>query len=258
MSSVDLSRLTAIVHTCDQPGSVDRLVRSVRRFYPQMRVLVADVSRRPAEVAGADMVRLPADVGVSAARNAALARVRTPYFLLLEGGHEFSRATRIEQLLDLVAHSRCDVAAGNAEHCERRLFLFTRRTPDPGHATFEFADGGLTLRPGHRPGIDGWLPCDLAHNFFVARTDRVRALGGWDPQLLVDERIEFFVRAQRFGLRVGVCPDVVVSRWSDPSAAATQRGARDFTALALAKMGIARLTDLGGRVHEAAPTSRAA
>ena len=195
---------------------------------------------------------------MGAARNAALARVRTPYFLLLEDNHELTRRTRLEKLLDLVAHSRCDIAAGDSIRCERRFAIFTRRTPDPAHATFEFALGGLTLRPGHRLAADQFLACDLAHNFFVARTDKVRAMGGWDPQLLVDERVEFFVRAQRFGLHVGVCPDVTIVRWPDRRGASQPATSRDFTALALTKMGVARLTDAEGRVREAAPQSRAA
>lgn len=260
MSTVDLSRLTAIVRTCERPKSVERLVRSVRKFYPELRLLVADDSRKPQPVDGADWVRLPADVGVGAARNAALARVRTPYFLLLEDNHELTRRTRLQRLLDLVAHSRCDIAAGDVFRCQRRLVLFTSRTPDPAHATFEFSADGLTLRPGHRVGADQFFACDLAHNFFVARTDKVRAMGGWDPQLLVDERVEFFVRAQRFGLNVGVCPDVTISRWPDRRSASQPATSRDFTALALTKMGVARLTDAEGQVREAASAtaSRAA
>jgi hypothetical protein len=242
VSSADLSRLTAIVRTCERPASIERLVKSVRRLYPALRLLVADDSRQPRAVDGADWIRLPADVGVGAGRNAALARVRTPYFLLLEDAHELTRRSRIEALFELVAHSQLDIAAGDAIRCQRRLAIFTRRTPDPGHATFEFSADGLTLRPGHRAGVETWLAVDLAHNFFVARTDKVRAMGGWDPQLLIDERIEFFVRAQRFGMRVGLVPDASVQRWPDRRDMSQPATSRDFTALALAKMGVARLT----------------
>ena len=257
MSSVDLSRLTAIVRTCERPASVQRLIRSLRTLYPELRLLVADDSRDARPVAGADWIRLPADIGVGAARNAALARVRTPYFLLLEDMLELTRRSQIERLLDLVMHNRLDVAAGDCIRCERCFAILTRRTPEPAHAMFEFAPDGLTLRPGHRPA-DGYQAVDLAHNFFIARTDKVRAVGGWDPQLLVDERVEFFVRAFRFGLRVGVVPECVAQRWPDRRDASQPATSRDFTTLALAKMGVARLTDAEGRVREAASHSRAA
>jgi hypothetical protein len=259
VSSVDLSRLTAIVRTCERPASIERLVRSVRRCYPRLRLLVADDSRQPRPVEGADWIRLPADVGVGAGRNAALARVRTPYFVLLEDTLELTRRSQLERLLDLVAHSRVDIAAGDAVRCRRRFALFTSRTSDPAHATFEFSAEGLTLRPGHRLGGEGYQAVDLAHNFFVARTDKVRSMGGWDPQLLIDERIEFFVRAQRSGIRVGLVPDVLVQRWPDRRDASQPATSRDFTALALAKMGVTRLTDADGRIREAVvPAARAA
>jgi hypothetical protein len=73
-------------------------------------------------------------------------------------------------------------------------------------------------------------------------------MGGWDPQLLVDERLEFFVRARRFGVKVGVCPEAIAWRWPDGAA----KSGRDFSALAVAKMGVSRLVDADGRTIEAA------
>jgi hypothetical protein len=84
----------------------------------------------------------------------------------------------------------------------------------------------------------------------------VRAIGGWDPQLQVDERIEFFFRVCRYGLRVGFCPESVAWRWTEKRA--DRRVARDFTSLAVAKMGVSRMMDAEGRLHEAAPSRRAA
>jgi hypothetical protein len=251
VSSVDLSRLTAIVYTSERPRSIARLVCSVQSSYPELRLLVADDSRQPKPAAGADWIRLPADVGVGAGRNAALARVRTPYFLLLEDECELTRRTHLEKLLTLVAEGRLDLAAGDSVRCHKKFGLFTRRTPDPAHATFEFTGDTLRLCPGHRSADARLLDCDLAHNFFVARTDKVRSMGGWDPQLAVDERVEFFVRAERFGLRVGVCPEAVVERWTGGDAA-PKSARRDFKTLALAKMGVSRLIDHDGRILEAA------
>ncbi len=258
MSNVDLSKLTAIVRTSERPASVARLIRSLKQCYPQVRVLVADDSRQPRPVPGADWIRLPTDVGISAGRNTALARVRTPYFLLLEDDLELTRRTRIERLLELVADKRLDLAAGDCVRCRRNFLVLTARTPDPAHATFDFAADTLTLSAGHRAAGEQFLACDLAHNFFVARTDKVRAMGGWDPQLLVDERIEFFVRAQRFGLRVGVCPEVVAQALEHERSRAAPGASRDFKHLALAKIGVSRLIDADGRVLEAAMHSRAA
>lgn len=258
MPSVDLSRLTAIVRTCERPRSVERLIRSIGWLYPSLRLLVADDSRKPRPIAGADLVRLPADVGVAACRNALLARLRTPYFLLLEDDMELCRSSGVDRLLALVVEKRLDLAAGDCVSCRRKFGLFTSRRPDPAHATFEFAADALKLRPGHRDGGEGYLACDLTHNFFVGRTDKVRGMGGWDPQLAVDERVEFFVRARRFGLRTGVCPESIARRWDEAARSAESRRGRDFQSLAVAKMGVSRLVDAEGRVYEAAAHARAA
>jgi hypothetical protein len=247
--AADLSRLTAIVHTCDRPASIDRLIKSTGWLYPQLKVLIADDSRKPRPVAGADLVKVAPGVGVSACRNALLSRVRTPYFLLLEDNLELSRRSGVERLLELVAASQLDIAAGDLIRRKRRFGLFTSRKADPGHALFEFGADALKLMPGHRAGAGGVRACDVTHNFFVGRTDKVRAIGGWDPQLQVDERVEFFFRACRFGLKVGICPESVAWRWTEKSG---KSPARDFTSLAVAKMGVSQMIDAEGRLHEAA------
>jgi hypothetical protein len=256
--SLDTSRLTAIVRTCDRPKSIERLVRSIGWVYPQLRVLVADDSAKPKSIAGADVVRLPADSGVSACRNALLARLRTPYFLLLEEDMELDRNASVEKLLTLVAEGRLDVAAGDLIACRRRFGLFTSRRPDPAHATFEFAGNSLKVAPGHRLAGDDFKMCDQTHNYFVASTSKVRSLGGWDPQLAVDERTEFFVRAFRFGMRVGVATGALAARWEDAKANAQTRHGRDFHTLAVAKMGLAKLTDADGKTYHAPAAAQAA
>src|SRR5690606_25158061 len=119
----------------------------------------------------------------------------------------------VEQLLALVAGNEVDIAAGELVTCRRRFGLFTSRQPSPGHATFERTGDSVKLVPGHRPGA-GWFWCDATHNFFVGRTDKVRAMAGWDGQLQVGERIAFFFRVYQFGLRVAVYPACVAWRWA--------------------------------------------
>jgi hypothetical protein len=260
VSTADFSRLTAIVHTSERSGSVDRLVKSVGWLYPQLRVLVADDSPKPQPITGADAVKVPAGVGVGAARNALLSRVRTPYFLLLEDGMELNRRSGVARLLELVAVGKLDVAAGEVVACRRRFGLFTSRRPTPAHGAFEFEADAMRITPGAQASrgvpAPGAVSCDITHNFFVARVDKVRAIGGWDAQLQVDELVEFFFRACRYGLKVGVSPESVVYRWDDRPAARAAK--RDFTSLAVAKMGVSRLIDAEGRVHEAATHARAA
>jgi len=258
VAASDLAELTVVIKTFQRPKLLDRTVRSVRRRYPDLRILVADDSQQPLRRKDVSVVRLPTDVGIGAGRNALLARIRTPFFLLLDDDLELPWQAQIEPLLELVAGESLDIAAGDLLQCRKVLGLFTRRRPQPGHGMFELAGDQLTLREGHRSVADGFLWCDFVHNFFIANTEKVRALGGWDAELVLDEREEFFLRAHRQGLRVGLCPEVVAWHWNlQPKGYSTYRS-RDFKPLAVAKMGLAQMTDTTGRRIVAAPQSQAA
>jgi hypothetical protein len=56
---------------------------------------------------------------------------------------------------------------------------------------------------------------------------------------------------------VGFVPEALVQRWPDRRDMSQPATSRDFTALALAKMGVARLTYPDGRCREAAQPQQA-
>jgi hypothetical protein len=87
-------------------------------------------------------------------------------------------------------------------------------------------------------------------NLFVARTDKVRSLGGWDTQLHSDERIELFARAQRRGLRVGVTAEASIWHWHEKPIDSPIPH-YDLRSLAVAKMGCTSMTDRDGLVIKA-------
>jgi len=258
VSRADLTQVTAVVKTFERPKCLDRLVRSLRRHYPQMPILVGDDSFNPRPRRDVDYVKLPADMGLSAGRNALLARVRTPYFLLLDDDLEIRRTTCLEQLLAPVAGDQLDLAGGDYLRCRTRLGLFTRRRPQPYHGTFLLEKNRLTMVAGPRSDGDGFQWCDIVHNFFIARTSKIRALGGWDADLMLDEHEEFFLRAQRYGLRVGFCRDVVAWHWRARSKAYNSYRFRNFKSLAVAKMGLTELVDYNGDVFTAVRQAQAA
>jgi len=251
VATADLAKLTAIVRNFERPKALRRLVRSIRRFYPQLRILIADDSIEPQPLQGLEQISLPSDSGRSACQNALLARLRTPYFLLLDNTAELHRGSHIEKLLQLVVDDKLDIAAGDVTGCQRKLLLFTKRQHRPEHGLCEIAGNQLTLRRGHRSQGEGFLWCDLVGNFYVARTNKVRTIGGWDPELRDDEREEFFVRAHRHGLRVGLAPESAVWHWHEASQSRTPARQHSELGLAVAKMGLARMTGFDGQVAKA-------
>jgi glycosyltransferase involved in cell wall biosynthesis len=246
----DLSQLTAIIKTFHRPRALDRLIRSIRRYYPQLSISVADDGITPSPRNDVDYLRLPPDVGLSAGRNALLRHIGTPYFLLLDDDLEFCSQTRIEHLLEPVFRGGVDIAGGDYYHCKRKLF-FTRRRWQPFHGIFRFENGDLQLvreTRAARPQINfKYELCDVVHNFFVARTADVLELGGWDEELKLNEHVEFFVRLRRAQRRVAYCAHVVALHWKERHENYTCYRDRDFTSLAAKKIGVRRVNRFHGQ-----------
>lgn len=79
--------VTFLVKTHERPQCLRKLLDSLRRHFPTAPVLVADDGRialrhRPDD--HTQLVALPYDVGLSAARNALLQRVQTRFFVTLD------------------------------------------------------------------------------------------------------------------------------------------------------------------------------
>lgn len=217
--SADLTHLTILCTAFGKRGGLDRLVRSVRTQHPQARILAAGPFAERGAAEGVDVVKTSADDTPGAARNALLARVRTRYFAVVCDEMQLHRGAALAELLAPVANDRLDIAAGELVRCWKKLLLLTSRELVRGHGTFAQEDGGLALAAGARAVEDGIRRCDYAHHYFVARTDKVRSMGGWDPRLMAGGDLEFFVRAQRFDLRTGVRPEVAAWHWGLPTPA---------------------------------------
>lgn len=243
-----LLHTTAIIKTFERPRYLDRLIRSIRRHYPTLRIIVGDDGFKPTPRSDVEYLRLPVDVGTAAGRNALLARVETPYYLLLDDDLEFRPQTDISRLARLVADGTLDLAAGDYLRVKRRLF-FIKSKPQPFHGLFDFSSKELRLVAGSLGEEQGYSLCDITHNFYVARKDAVQNVGGWDEDLKTNEHIEFFVRARRAGMRVGYCPDVVAWHWnSRPRGYAKYRN-RDHHHVAAAKLGVKRIVGFDGRLY---------
>ncbi len=248
---VDVSNLTTVIKTFERPKSLGRLIRSVRRYYPQMKIVVADDSLHessreslPDEV---DYLRLPPDSGVGAGRNALLQHVTTPYFLTLDDDFELTGKTRIERLLEIVVQGKATIAAGDCLRCKQKLFRVKHR-PQPYFGTIEKKDGHLVLSRGCHSRHDGYLICDIVPQFFVADTAALQALGGWDSRLKTNDHQEFFVRVKQHGLKVAYCPSVSVLHWHTMPKEYANYRRRDHRAIAARKMGVTRWTEMDGRV----------
>ena len=182
-----LEEVTAVVKTFERPHILRRLLCSVRRWYPALRVIVVDDSRVPTQRRGVETIVMPFNTGISARRQAALDRVETRYFLLLDDDHVFYRHTRLELALSIAErYPETDIMGGD------EILL-------PLHSTSRFSEGAIyATRPpiyDMPHNIGGLSVRDKVPNFFLAQTERLR-LVGWDAELKLLEHNDFFARAR--------------------------------------------------------------
>jgi GT2 family glycosyltransferase len=247
--------VTVIMKTFQRPHTAARAVDHLRRHYPEIRLLVGDDSREALafQHPQAEVVRLPFDTGVSQGRNALLERVETEFFLLMDDDHWFSRNTRLGLMLSILERERFDILAGLVYFRRDTERLFPKRRLNDFFLNLRLENGTLELRAEHHQKTRAWRTCDMVENFFVARTARVRELGGWDPRLKIAEHSEFFIRAKKLGLKVGYTPlasvdHVHIHRERRSQNYAPFRGYRqaEFRRIWIEKHGIRRFVERDG------------
>lgn len=186
-----LDEVTAIIKTFERPACLERLIKSLRRFHPRLKLIVVDDSRESVELSEDDnieLVRLPYDSGVSLGRSEGLRRVETEYVLTLDDDFILYHQTRLADSLALLKrHQQIDIIGG----CVIDLPLWR---------VFDYKNAGLhpTDKKSVLPkdSIVGDLPVfDKVPNFFIARTDRLR-LVDWTPEIKRLDHADFFTRAK--------------------------------------------------------------
>jgi glycosyl transferase family 2 len=184
-----LEELTAVIKTFARPRVARRLVTSIRRLYPALRIIIVDDSREPLRVQGAETVQMPYDSGVAAGRNEGVRHARTRYVLILDDDYVFCRHTRLAPTLTLMERfPEIDITGGQLIE----LPLFSERPLAAVAGTIRPTDA----MPRHPIGssLGGLAVVPKVPTFFVARRDRLAEVE-WDPRLKRIDHADFFSRA---------------------------------------------------------------
>lgn len=185
---IDPGNLTLVVKTFERPAVLRRMLRSVRRVYSGP-ILVADDSK--AEFQTEDplvrVLRLPYDSGIGAGRNALLEAVETKFVLMADDDMHLLPNFDVRRPVNyLQRHPEVDLCGGRVIH------LPLWRTADYSSTRLFAYPGAPRVREG--TVIDGLPVTYKAPNFYVARTERVRAVG-YDDRLKRQDHNDFFTSA---------------------------------------------------------------
>ena len=181
-------KLTAVIKTFERPATLVRLVESIKRFYPNMKIIVVDDSREPSQLDGVTTIVMPYNSGVSAGRNRGLLEVKTKYLLLLDDDFIFYRQTDFRRAIELMdKNEEIDIMGGEVVN------LPQFKADDFRNAGLHPSDAVSTMPPGSE--IDGLPVYDKVANFFIARPKRLQ-LVGWDERLKKLDHADLFTRAK--------------------------------------------------------------
>lgn len=138
-----------------------------------------------------------ANAGLAAARNSGIAAARGPFVAMLDSDDRY-RPRYLEKMLDRieaepqVAFVTCD--AESFTHGSDHRQIFSRRYAQAEPVTL---DGVLTDRT-------------RVFGLCTIRTDALRAVGGYDPELRAAEDLDLWLRLLGAGYVGGLVPDVLV------------------------------------------------
>lgn len=231
-------KVTLIIKTFERPQCINRLVYSVRIMYPNLRMIVADDSRKACEIVGVEHLRMPYDSGVSAGRNFALSKVETPYVVTLDDDFVFNDRTKLEKWLEILEKTNLDIIGGNVDGHPNY------------HASLHIIDDALVFKSEPVGQEDGFALWNIVLQFWMGRTEKIREIGGWDDEFKTVDHIIFFARSID-KIKIGHCPNVGVGHMpiQDPKYYQHRNGRmQQYLRLLMERLNINRVIDIYGRI----------
>ncbi|XP_058416728.1 beta-1,4 N-acetylgalactosaminyltransferase 2 isoform X2 [Diceros bicornis minor] len=221
--------VTVATKTFLRPHKLMTMLRSLREYYPDLTVIVADDSKEHLKIndSHVEYYAMPFGKGWFAGRNLAISQVTTKYVLWVDDDFFFNNKTKIEVLVDVLEKTELDVVGGSVlgNVFQFKLLLEQSKNGDCLHR-----------KPGFFQPVDGFPSCVVTSgvvNFFLAHTERLQRVG-FDPRLHRVAHSEFFIDGLG-SLLVGSCPEVIIGHQShvpvvDPELASLEKTYSTFRA----------------------------
>ncbi len=206
--------LTALVVTMMRDEYLFKCISSLREVYPDINIVVGDngypskEKKIFCEEHGAKYFELPFDCGICVGRNMLVDRIKTIYTMVGDDDFFYTPGAKVNKMLEFMRERpEFDLIGGRIEEggSVRNYQGFIDFYP--GHFIyrsleldkFKTADCGLQYKA-----------CELTFNFFVAKTEMLKAVR-WDEQIKVAyEHSTFFIDAKKAGKKVAFTPDAIV------------------------------------------------
>lgn len=204
-----LDNITIMIKAFERPGCLERLLKSIDKFYPGIKIIVADDSRVPSKNTRANVtfLGLPYNSGISYGKNRAMAAAKTPYVVSLDDDFIFTAHTQLEIWLNILENSSIDLVGGNVKGFANYFGCINETELAKGIAHFERRDKGIEF---------GCPLVDIVLSFWMGKKEAIQAFGGYDDDFKVVEHSVFFLRAFK-KIKVAHCDRVTVDHFHPAS-----------------------------------------
>ncbi|MBR8831089.1 MAG: glycosyltransferase family 2 protein [Chlorogloea purpurea SAG 13.99] len=211
--------VTIIIKTFERPNCLMRLVKSIRKYYKKIAILVVDdskspISPLPEEITG--YYHLPFDSGLSYGRNFALEKIETKYFLLCDDDMIFTEDTDLEKIYSVLEKGVFDIVSCHmVDHIRNTNF---RLGINRWGGNMEIKNGKYIHTYGKPRFYKDDLPVyDIVLNFFMASKEKI-GLKAWDENIKIGyEHSDFFLQAKSKSLLSTVIPGVFIYHYPEDS-----------------------------------------
>lgn len=225
--------VSVLIKTFNRRKSLIRLLHSLEKLNCLLPVLIADDSKAPyrdeilSRFPKLDIQYhvLPFDSGLSEGRNVLLKHTKTRYFLLCDDDFRFDNKIKIPDVLSAIENNKLDIAGGilfnhitvigikrffSVMLNPRTAFHYILNIPSVSRYSGNFfvQNGSCILTVSNKKSSSPVHICDVVNNFFIARTDSILKVNGWDERFKVGEHEDFFYRAKLNGLSVALAEDL--------------------------------------------------
>ena len=191
--------VTIMFKSFERQKQVRALVKSIWKYYPGVRIVIADDSAKPLEIPGQSgedkiqILQMPFNSGLSKGLNLALDRIKTPFLMRMDDDELMTRRVDLSgELRFLEAHPEVDLVgmpcidACKSLSVKRNIKIYSR---------FDMREAPLALKIPHGTRIDkNHIVLGKVPNIFLARTDSVKKVG-WDDNIRMIDHHDFFYRA---------------------------------------------------------------
>lgn len=184
--------VTAVVKTFERPKLVKRLVKSVKKYYPDLRIIVVDDSKYPIEHRENidEYYHVAFDTGLSYGRNFGIEKVKTKYYLLLDDDLIFLSNTKLEKMYEVLESTSFAIVGAP--------FIDFGIAKEFDCGFFEKKDASLIMHIGKSLGeMDGFPKYSYVTNFYMADIERLEGVR-YDPTIKIGpEHGDFFYELQK-------------------------------------------------------------